>query len=82
MSQDSCTVDTDCLSFERKLIVVFDICSSTKILEELKRTDNLECWRNFLIGLKDSIDHFGANATTLKALHGNASLWASEATGT
>jgi class 3 adenylate cyclase len=48
---------------ERKLVVVFDICSSTTILEDLKRTDNLVAWRNFLIGVKDSChaagDHLG-----------------------
>jgi hypothetical protein len=37
---------------ERKLVVVSDICSSTTILEDLKRTDRLLEWRNFIIGLK------------------------------
>jgi class 3 adenylate cyclase len=36
----------------RNLVVVFDTCSSTAILEDLKRTDNLPAWRNLLIGLK------------------------------
>jgi hypothetical protein len=37
----------------RKVVVVFDICSSTIILEELKRRDNMHVWRNLLIDLKD-----------------------------
>jgi len=40
------------LSTVNKVVVVFDICSSTTILEELKTTDNLFAWRNLLIGLK------------------------------
>lgn len=36
----------------RRLVVVFDACSSTTILEDLKQTDNLAAWRNLLIGLK------------------------------
>ena len=57
--EDSCTMDSDCLSIERKLVIVFDICSSTKILEELKQNDNLDCWRNFLMFLKDCLDQDG-----------------------
>lgn len=44
---------------ERRLVVVFDICSSTTILEELKRTDNLTAWRNFLISIKDFLQREG-----------------------
>ncbi len=47
------TQGTDVSSRERHLVVVFDICSSTTILEDLKRTDNLSAWRNLLIHLKD-----------------------------
>jgi class 3 adenylate cyclase len=36
----------------RKIVVVFDISSSTKILEDLKRTDNLTMWRDLHISLK------------------------------
>jgi len=36
-------------------VLVFDICSSTDILEDLHRTDNLQKWRNLLIGLKKFI---------------------------
>jgi len=57
--ETSCTVDADDLSVERKLVVFFDICSSTTILEDLKQTDNLACWRNFLIDLKDQLDKRG-----------------------
>ncbi|HEU0047518.1 MAG: hypothetical protein DMG61_21905 [Acidobacteria bacterium] len=38
---------------ERKTVVVFDICSSTTILEDLKESDNQQQWRNLLIGLKN-----------------------------
>jgi hypothetical protein len=37
----------------RKIVVVFDICSSTKILEDLLRAENHQRWRNFLIRLKE-----------------------------
>ena len=37
----------------RKIVVFFDICSSTSILENLKMTDNEMRWRNFLIEFKD-----------------------------
>lgn len=47
------TRQTDEMRIERHLVIVFDICSSTSILEDLKLTDNLKCWRNLLIGLKN-----------------------------
>jgi class 3 adenylate cyclase len=37
----------------RKIVVFFDICSSTSILEDLVRTDNQKLWRDLLIELKD-----------------------------
>jgi class 3 adenylate cyclase len=43
----------------RKLVVVFDTCSSTSILEDLKRTDNLAAWRNLLIGMKEWLREIG-----------------------
>jgi class 3 adenylate cyclase len=51
---------TELSSRERHLVVVFDICSSTTILEDLKRTDNLSAWRNVLIHLKDYLLKHGA----------------------
>jgi len=36
----------------KKIIVFFDICSSTSILEDLVRTENQILWRNLLIDLK------------------------------
>jgi class 3 adenylate cyclase len=39
----------------RKIVVVFDICSSTSILEDLLRTENHEKWTNFLIRLKEHL---------------------------
>jgi len=47
--------ETDEPNRERHLVVVFDICSSTTILEDLKRTDNLGAWRKLLITLKDYV---------------------------
>ena len=52
--------ETEQLGRERYLVVVFDICSSTTILEDLKRTDNLGAWRNLLIYLKDYVTEKGA----------------------
>jgi class 3 adenylate cyclase len=54
------TQGTNVSSRERHLVVVFDICSSTTILEDLKRTDNLSAWRNVLIHLKDYLLEHGA----------------------
>src|SRR5579859_4117417 len=36
----------------RKMVVLFDISSSTTILEDLKRSDNLKAWRDFHVNLK------------------------------
>jgi class 3 adenylate cyclase len=46
------TREGDAPTIVRKIVVVFDICSSTSILEDLKSTDNLPRWGNLLIGLK------------------------------
>lgn len=37
----------------RKMVVFFDICSSTKILEDLIRTENEEKWRELLVAQKN-----------------------------
>lgn len=37
----------------KRIIVFFDICSSTSILEDLVRTENQKLWRDLLIELKD-----------------------------
>lgn len=37
----------------RKIVIFFDICSSTSILEELARTENQTRWRNLLIEFKE-----------------------------
>jgi len=39
----------------RKIVVFFDICSSTTILENLILTENRKHWRNLLIGFKESL---------------------------
>ena len=37
----------------KRIVVFFDICSSTSILEDLVRTENQKLWRDLLIDLKD-----------------------------
>lgn len=48
------------LGRERHLVVVFDICSSTTILEDLKRTDNLAAWRDLLLEMKANLQQEGS----------------------
>jgi len=38
---------------EQKIVVAFDICSSTAIIEDLHKTENTKKWRDFLIWIKD-----------------------------
>jgi class 3 adenylate cyclase len=40
-----------------KIVVCFDICSSSAILEDLLATENLQVFRNLLISIKDYIRH-------------------------
>lgn len=42
----------DSLTIEQKCVVVFDICSSTTILEDLLRSDSEKRWRDLLIDIK------------------------------
>ena len=37
----------------KKIVVFFDICSSTSILEDLIRTENQKLWRDLLIEFKE-----------------------------
>ena len=46
------TKDTDQVKVVEKIVVYFDICSSTAIIEELLRTQNMKRWRNLIISLK------------------------------
>jgi len=41
------------LRIEKKIVLVIDICSSSEIMEDLLRTQDIVRWRNFLITLKD-----------------------------
>lgn len=41
------------LSLEEKVVVFFDICSSSAILEDLLATDNLKAFRNVLLSLRN-----------------------------
>lgn len=43
----------DSMMLQKKVVVVFDICSSSKILEDLLRTENQKKWRNLLIQIKN-----------------------------
>jgi hypothetical protein len=52
---DSCTIPGQSPELVRRVVVVFDICSSTTILQDLKETDNLAAWRDLLIYLKSSL---------------------------
>ncbi|HEX6045314.1 MAG TPA: hypothetical protein VFZ22_12555 [Pyrinomonadaceae bacterium] len=47
------TQPLDPLKIERRIVVVIDICSSTRLMEDLIESDNQERWRNSLIELKD-----------------------------
>jgi class 3 adenylate cyclase len=46
---------SDPISTVRRIVVAFDICSSTVILEDLLRTENQRRWRNLLIGMKKAL---------------------------
>ncbi len=46
------TRDIDELKIENKIVVSFDICSSSNIIEDLTLTNNLQAMRNLLIKIK------------------------------
>jgi class 3 adenylate cyclase len=48
------------LATEEKLVVFFDICSSTSLLEDLLSTDNLRVFRNILIATKKFLQESAA----------------------
>lgn len=37
----------------KKVVVTFDICSSTLVIEDLHKTENTIIWRNFIIWMKE-----------------------------
>lgn len=47
------TEEHDELYEERKIVLTFDICSSTDILGDLHGTENVQVWRDFLIWIKE-----------------------------
>jgi class 3 adenylate cyclase len=47
------TETADLLSMEEKYILIFDICSSTKIVEQLILENHQERWRNLIIDIKE-----------------------------
>ena len=59
MAEKAIMRETEELGRERHLVVVFDICSSTTILEDLKRTDNLAAWRDLLLEMKANLQQEG-----------------------
>jgi len=46
------TTSDELLSVEEKVVVCFDICSSSSMLEDLLATNNLKSFRNVLIAMK------------------------------
>jgi len=46
----------DSLRKENKIVVTVDICSSTEILEDLLKTNNIKKWRDLLIWLKEYLE--------------------------
>jgi hypothetical protein len=46
------TTHSDDMTVEEKVVIFFDICSSSMILEDLLTTGNLEALRNLMISLK------------------------------
>jgi len=46
------TRHTDDLEPAKRIVLTFDICSSTAILEDLLGTENIGAWRDFLIWMK------------------------------
>lgn len=47
------TIKSGIINLEKRIVLTFDICSSTDILEDLIRTENIKTWRNFLVWLKE-----------------------------
>jgi class 3 adenylate cyclase len=47
------TLKSDPIKVVKKIVVFFDICSSTAILEDLVRTENQKLWRDLILGLKN-----------------------------
>ena len=45
--------EEDVPRIEQKIVVTFDICSSTAIIEDLHKTENIIKWRDFLIWMKN-----------------------------
>lgn len=46
------TIEAEDMTIENKIVVAFDICSSSNILEDLTLTQNLRVMRNLLIKIK------------------------------
>jgi hypothetical protein len=59
---------TDPIAEVQRHVVVFDICSSTIILEDLKQTDNLREWRNLLMRMQAHLFSPERNFETYKFL--------------
>ena len=47
------TREQDQPKIQKKIVVAFDICSSTSIIEDLHKTENTIRWRDFLIWIKN-----------------------------
>jgi len=55
------TREIDQVKVVRKIIVNFDICFSTSILEDLVRTENQRLWRNLILHLKGYLRRKGGS---------------------
>src|SRR3990172_6703680 len=47
------TRDDEKMTIEHKIVISFDICSSSNIIEDLTLTNNLKAMRNLLIKMKE-----------------------------
>ncbi len=50
------TREQDQQKVERKIVLSFDICSSTSIIEDLHKTENTVKWRDFLIWMRNYLE--------------------------
>ena len=47
------TVENDDIKITNKIVVTLDICSSSRIIEDLLKTSNIKIWRDLIIRMKE-----------------------------
>jgi hypothetical protein len=47
------TVENDDIQITNKIVVTLDICSSSRIIEDLLKTSNIKSWRDLIISMKE-----------------------------